>query len=197
MGATKGQQAAAASSDPSAIVATVDGMSITRGELDTKLAEVRKTLPANAVSQGQDASFELSVLNDMVNLKLLTEEATKEGYTVTDDEVNKQVDSLVQSLGGQEAFDAQLKAAGLTKDGLLQNKLVNAKTDASKVTVTDQEVKDMYDQAVASAPKGQQVPALADVSDMARAQLTQKKSADLINTYIDTLRKQAQINITL
>ncbi|MBP9760127.1 MAG: SurA N-terminal domain-containing protein [Candidatus Pacebacteria bacterium] len=193
------------SKDPASLVASVNGVDITRAELDKKLAEVQASYPEGAGSGSGDAAIETQVLDEIINLRLLTGEAEKQGIAVTDEEVNAELTALVTKLGGEEAFKTQLTAAGLTQDELTINmrneilirKLLDVNTDLEKVTASDEEIAALYKDAVAQAPEGQDIPPLADVTEMARAQVVQEKSAKIVTAYIDTLRASAKIDITL
>lgn len=189
---------------PESLVATVNGVGITQSELDTKIEEVVAQYGMTP-EQASDASFELQVLDEVINLRLLTSEAEKQGITVSDEDVATELVALVEKLGGQETFTTQLAAVGLTEDELRTNmrnellirKLLDANTDMENITVSDEEVAAMYDEAVGMAPEGQEMPPLAEVSEMARAQLIQQKSSEIVTAYVEQLRSGASIEIKL
>jgi hypothetical protein len=194
-----------ASTNPAAVVATVDGQTITRAELDKKMQQVRSTIPAGSADPTADAGFELQLLDELVNLKLLDATAQAKGMSVTDAEVDKELSTLIDSFGGEDAFQKQLQATGLTRDELRDNmrnelliqKLVNAETNVKDVTVSDEEIATAYTAAISSAPEGQDIPPLDQVKEMIRSQLLQQKSSAIVQEYIDKLRATADINVTL
>lgn len=187
---------------PDSMVASVNGFSITRAELDRKIQQIKSAAPAGATDPTQDAGFELNLLNEVINIKLLSTAAEAKGHTVADEEVQKELDTLIQTVGGKEAFDQQVQKVGLTEDELRANmrnellirKLLNAETDLLKVTASDSEIKSLYDQAVAPNPEA---PAFADVSEVLRAQVVQQKSKQIIDAYIEKLRVDSKIDVTL
>ncbi len=189
-------------SEVGAVVATVNGVKITRDELDKKIEQVKKTLPEGAGDPTEDASFELQLLNEVINLKLLVDTAEKKNYVATDDQINAQRAIIVEQFGSEENLAAQLKTFGITEDELRENmkneimikQLLSDETDIDKVVVTDEEVKQAYDNAIAGA---EGAPAFEDISEMLRSQIKDQKGAGIVNDYIEKLKKESDIKITL
>jgi len=194
----------AVQTDPSTVVATVNNVEITRGELDEKIAEVSASMPDGAAAT-DDAAFEFQVLDEIINIELLTQKAMESNLTVSDEEIDAELANLKQTLGGEESFTQQLTLAGLTEEELLENmrtellirKLLDQETELEDVTVTEAEVEAFYNEAQASAPEGQEIPPLAEAQEFIRAQLIQEKSAEIVNTYLDRLRDSVNIDVTL
>ncbi len=190
------------SSEVSTVVATVNGMEITRDELNKKIEQVKKTMPEGFADPTQDASFELQLLNEVINLKLLVDTAEKKNYIATDDQINTQRAILVKQFGGEDAFATQLKTFGITEDELKENmkneiiikQLLSDETDIDKIVVTDEEVKQAYDNIVAGT---EDAPAFEDISEMLRSQIKDQRGAGIVNAYIEKLKGESNINITL
>lgn len=190
--------------DPTEIVATVNGASITRGEFEDMLADVKTSLGAQAASVPEDV-LEESVLNDMIDMRLLVEAADAQEVTVTDEEVETQYTTFTSSVPDAEELAAELERLGLDEEELRSNirqelrvrKLLDANTDLEEVEVTDAEIATLYEEAQANIPEGEEMPPLAEVSEMARAQLLQEKSAEIINAYLAELREGAEIETSL
>jgi hypothetical protein len=195
------------STDPGTLVASVNGIPVTRGELDEKIEQVRGTFPEGSADPTADAGFELQLLDEVLNLKLLVATAEARGLTASDEQVEKEIQSLKDAFGGDEAFTQQLAQNNMTTEQLRENmhnellirQLVDNETTIKTVTVTDEEVKAEYTTAVNSAgPEGAStVPPFEQVQEMIKAQLTQKKSALIVQAYIETLRAGADIKILL
>jgi len=191
------------SKDPTSVVATVNGANVIRSELDRKIQQLKAARPAGAQDTTIDDGFELRVLDELVNLKLLRAAAEKKGLTVTDAEVQEKIDGLVKTFGGTEALANQLNAVGLTPEELKENihneilirALVDGETDIKSVTVSDAEIKTRYQQ-MASSTTGD-VPTLEQAHDMVRDGILQEKNAAIIQSYIDLLRKDADIKVLL
>lgn len=195
---------AAVADGAAAVIASIDGDNITRGELDRKLEQVRAVVPPNAQDPTKDAGFEVRLLDELINLHLLLADASKKGITASDDEVKKEIQGLVTRLGGEDKLSEQLKRTGLTNDEFTENvkneiiirKLIDATTDIKSVMVSDTEVKDAYEQAF--DPKASTTPKLdSQLTEVIRAQLIQQKSAQVVNDYIEKLKTAAKIEKSL
>lgn len=118
-----------------AVVATVNGVEIGKQQLFDEL-----------IRNGGE-----QVLNNLINEELVKQEADKAGIQVTDDDLNKELDSFKKSLSlsSDEEFDMMLMQYGMTKDDLKKQmpmqvrlrKLLEPKTD-----VTEEEMKKYYDE---------------------------------------------------
>lgn len=82
-------------------VATVNGEAITSRELDAELA----------------SRFGAEVLNDMVNARLVSQEAARRKLTVTPEELEKRVDEMV----GQPRVKAMIEAGRIGREDLERN----------------------------------------------------------------------------
>jgi foldase protein PrsA len=126
----------------------------------TKGGEPKDTVVAtvNGVEIGKQQLFDelirnggAQVLNNLINEELVKQEADKAGVQVTDDDLNKELDSFKKSLSlsSDEEFDMMLMQYGMTKDELKKQmpmqvrlrKLLEPKTD-----VTEEEMKKYYDE---------------------------------------------------
>ncbi len=185
------------------VIATVNGAGITRGEFEETLTNVKTSLSPEAIAALEPNALEESVMRDMVNMRLLLNAAEKKKITVTDADVQKEYTMFEESIGGNEKLLAELQNVGLDeakfreniKSELMVRRLLDQETDIEKITVTDAEISKIYDEAKTVAPEDQPMPPLEEVKDVAREQLLQQKSAEIINAYIETLRKDAQIEI--
>jgi len=188
--------------DASAVVAKSDKITVTRGELDEKIDQVRRSLPPDSIDPTQDAAFELQLLDDLISLKLLTVEAEEKNYTVSDDELNAEITLLVEQFGGQEALNQQLEALGISDEELRTNmrnellirQLLEAETTIDDVEVTDAEIAESYKATVGDA---EDAPPLEQVTELIRSEIVNQKSAGIVQAYVDGLREQAQVEVTL
>lgn len=203
-GIPSGDPTVTGTTDPEAIVATVNGVKITRAELDEKMQQVRKTIPEGAVDPSEDAAFELQLLKDLVSLKLLVMVAEEKKYTVTEEQIAAERSTLIEQIGGEEMFKQQLQALELSEETLVENmrnellirQLLDEETDIETITATDEEIQAAYD-SIASGLDPSEVPPLEQVREMVRADVVNQKSAGIIETYLEGLRATAQIEYSL
>lgn len=141
------------------IVATVDGEVITIDELNKVFA----ALPA----QYQGLVTKASLLDQLVQAKVLYLEAQKQGITISDTELNEKLDNLKKEMGlTDEAFDAELTKQGANKDEIIDNfkkQLVIKKYLDEKVfntiSVSEDDVKTYYTDNSEQFKIGEQVTA--------------------------------------
>lgn len=188
--------------DESAVVATVNGAEVTRGELNERLDQIRASVPEGSPDPTQDAAFELQIADELVNLALLKQEAEKQGFTVSDEDVASEIEEVTKIFGTEEALEAQLDAVGLTREEfernvrneLLIRQVVEANTDINNVSVSDEEIQAAYE----SNFEGQEnAPSLEDASDFIKEQLTQQKTNAIIQAYLEKVRADADIQLML
>jgi peptidyl-prolyl cis-trans isomerase SurA len=131
--------------------AVVDGAPITRTEVD-KYYRTQLNPDAPEPSQDEALSLKLNVLDELVNNHILLEKAKTLGLQAADGEVEDKFTEF-KSPYTEEEFQRQLKARGYTVDDLRNDirqqlsiqKVINREVVA-KITVTDQDVQDFYNQ---------------------------------------------------
>lgn len=194
--------------DDSEVVATVNGEDITRGELNTRFTQAEQ----NLVAQGQGAQLEdeevrsqleTQILDQLVAERLVAQQIAANNVTVTEAEVDTEIDGLITQLGGAAAFNTQLEEAGVTEaqvrediaTQLVTQKYLLSVIDTSTVSVTDTEVQAAYDQIAANQ---EDVPPLDDtVREQLRAQLAQQEQQALVNQHIAELRAEADVEVLI
>ena len=148
------KKAVTSPSPAASAVAKVNGTTITRGELDramkVMLAQTGNpsTLPAD-----QKKAAETAVLNQLVSAELLYQAGKKLEVKDIENKVATQVSSAKAKFPSPAQFEKSLQDNGLTENDLKEysrkeiyiNNLIETKI-ASKVTVSEAEVKKFYDE---------------------------------------------------
>ncbi|MGH9737810.1 MAG: SurA N-terminal domain-containing protein [Candidatus Acidiferrales bacterium] len=129
--------------------AVVDGKQILRQDVD-RVYRSRVNSEAPAPSHEEELSLKLSILDELINSRILLDRAQKMNLIASDDEVE---DRFTQSKSPytEEEFQAKLKASGLTIDDLKGDirrqlsidKLLNREVVA-KIAITNQDITDFY-----------------------------------------------------
>lgn len=191
-----------------AVVATVNNAKITRGELDERVTQYQRAQSQGApedpavAAAPVDAAVEQQMLDELVSMKLLLNKGEEAGLTASDEEVTKEIESLVTMFGSEEAIDSQLAVIGMTRDQLRENirkeliirKVVDANTDAKSVSVSPQEIRKAYDENVAGT---EGAPSFEEMVPFIEQQLTQQKTAVIVNDYVAKLRSEANVELKL
>jgi len=131
--------------------ATVNGKEISRGEVE-KYYRSRASAAGPAPSQEEAVALKLNILEDLINNEILLERAAKLNCIATDAAVE---DKFTESKSPytEDEFQKKLKDSGLTVDDLKSDirtqlsiqTLLNREV-LSKISVTDQDVADFYNQ---------------------------------------------------
>jgi peptidyl-prolyl cis-trans isomerase SurA len=140
-----------ASAPAEGVWATVNDQPITREDTE-KYYRARRAGQAAAPSQEEALSLMLSVLDELINNEVLLQRARQTGVEATDGEVEDKF-TEAKSPYTEDAFQRQLKDAGMTVDDLRRNirqqvsvqKLINREI-VSKISPTDQDVSNFYNE---------------------------------------------------
>lgn len=184
--------------DPGSVVATVNGEAITGAQLQAALIQVANTMGADV----SDPEVVLMVLNNLINIRLLENEARAKGFTATDAAVDAEIAQITEAIGGEEAFQTELANAGLTLEALradrrsdiLIRQLIAAETEIDSVEVTEDELRSAYDMMFGGATDSVEY---GDVRDLLYSETLQQKGAVVINDYVESLRADADVTINL
>lgn len=138
------------------IVAVVNGEIITLFELNTNLKPFLEQFKGHTLTDEDKASIakvRTQLLDSMIEDELMDQEVKKYGITVSDTEVENELESTIKrSKLSREDFEEQLKLEGMTvgefkkrigKD-ILKHRLLGAMVKR-KVVVSEEEVREYYD----------------------------------------------------
>lgn len=153
-------------SDGSTAVATVGNEKITKTELYDNLVK----------RYGEQA------LENMIIDKIIEIEAKKANITITDEEVQKEMDTIIAAYGSQEAFELQMEQSGITQADVksdIVTYLNTIKLLEPRITVTEEDILEYFEENKDSYAKPEQVEASHIlVSDEATAIEIKKKLDD-------------------
>ncbi|MFB3163276.1 peptidylprolyl isomerase [Neobacillus sp. 179-J 1A1 HS] len=147
-------------------VAKVDGEAINKDELYDLMVE----------------QYGAATVEQLIADKIVASEAKKEKVTITDKELNEEVDKLKESYGGEEVFNQMLESNNTTVDALkddLKNYLTIRKLLEPQIKITDEELQTYFDENKDSFGEAEQVKASHIlVADEATAKEIKQKLAD-------------------
>lgn len=185
------------------VAAVVNGEKILVSYIDERIAQARPTLEAQGFNFDDEtavATLRSQAVTNLVNETLLIQKSKESGIEITDEDLEKEYQSIVTSLGGEEGFNAALASINLTAERLridLRRQLyveryVDGLAAKANITVTDAEVKTAYDGIKKDNPSA---PPYADIKETLRTELRQQKVGQLVTPHIDELRTAANIEI--
>ena len=146
-----------------------------------------------AVIQQSEKQSGKQTLDTLVRDALIEQKAKQENVTVSDKEVNDEIDTLQNNLKKQgQTLDSVLAAQGMNEEDLRNlirlDKLVQ-KMVGKDVKVSDQEVNDYINKNKDSLPSTDE----ATLKKQVKAQLTQQKTNAAVQTWLANLQQQAHI----
>ena len=115
------------------IVASVEGETITKDDLYNLLVE----------QNGAEA------LNSLIVNKVIENEAKKEDIKISDKELDAELTNYIETLGGEELFNASLEQSGMKMDSIKENikqYLTIKKLVEPRIEVTDEEVETFFEE---------------------------------------------------
>jgi len=134
------------------------------------------------------------VLASLVEQALISAEAKKSNVTISEIEIETEIKKIEETISGQGiSLDEALNLRGMTRKDLekqINTQKIVEKILASKILLTDQEVKDYFN---ANKTLFGQNPVFDKVKDQVRAQLFQQKLSEQYNTWITDLKTKAKI----
>lgn len=185
-------------SDPNS-VATVNGQSISRSEFDMRVAQI------SARVEGQEEVTEEQkqlVVEQMVIEELILQDAISQGLSVTQEEVDSQLETLKANFETPEAYQEALSAEGLTEDelkdsiqrGMTLEKYQDKIIADNNIEVTEEEIVASFEESTAGMENG---PTLEEVRGQVEEQVRQQKLATIMQGIVENLRSKADIQILL
>lgn len=145
------------------VVATVNGVDIPVETFNKEYAAQRNSivltsgedyLKQDLGKEGMtiDQGLREYVLNNLVQMELVKQDAEKKGVKVDSSKVDEQIKTIIDQSGSKEKFQEQLKAQGITedffKDFLTKQELVKEyqKHMTDELKISEEEAKKIYDE---------------------------------------------------
>ena len=129
------------------VIAKGSGFQIKRSDLD----QVVTSAKANAAAQGQQVpqGFDASILNQLITIQMLLQRATDADRAAGQTEADAQYTNMLTRFSSPEAFERQLKMAGITPDELRAKAAQEATAKITlkrllNISVTPEEIRECY-----------------------------------------------------
>lgn len=188
--------------DKEGAVATVNGNEITRSQFEARLTQNKQTLGSQQELSGQQLKqLKQQTLETLINEELVLQEAEASNLSVTDKEVQNAYTEVKNRFDSDQKFQQELQKNGLTEEDLQKNirrqllvqKYINENTNTQNIQVSDEEAQQAYDQAAQQAGEDQQIPPFEQVKSQIKSRIKQQKQGQEVNTMIQDLRENADI----
>jgi hypothetical protein len=153
------------------------------------------------------AQLKESTIDSLIGQTLLLQEADKKGYKATDEEIQKELDTIKANYEDEAQFEETLKSSGLSVDELKGEIANNIKYTAfvdKELTieeVKEEDVKAYYDkfaeQSSSSEEAEAKVPEYEEIKDRIKQQLEQQKTQEVLTAEVERLKKDASIEVKI
>jgi len=190
-----------------AVAATVNGTAITvqdfRQELDR--LQRKKGKSAKIVDEAAVADLKREALENIIIRELLFQESIKQKISIDASLIDREMEQLRGKFATPAQFAESLQrintVEALVRKQVARGLAINVLIDrsvAKDVVVSDEEMKEYYEQHLEDFTKQPQVTSpLSDVRDKVRNLVRQEKSLIVLQRYVKNLRDAAKVEIHL
>lgn len=191
--------------EPSSTVAEVNNVEIKGSDLNTSIQQITVSAQLQGVDitdPNMQQNIQDQAVTMLVNTELLKQAAVEQGLSVSDEDIDTRLEELVAETGGEAVLAERMQNLGiddetLRKDignELLIQLLLDEIFTEADVTVTEEEVVAFYEQAGGTEAG---LPELEEVRGQIEAQVRSTKEQEVLNTYIEELRTDAEIEVSV
>lgn len=140
-------------SEEDEVIASVDGSTVTLSEYKSAFEKLKLQLPkGDSLDPEGIKTLKMNLLNQLIEKKLLITESGKLGITVSEAEINEQINKIVGEYPDTVTFNSRMKEENIDiaswkkeiEYQIMLDKLVRA-VAGSDITVTPGEIKEYYD----------------------------------------------------
>jgi foldase protein PrsA len=133
-------------------VATVDGIEVKQKEVDAYMNFISSQSQDGELAENEEELkiLEVNIIDSLIVIKLLEKYAEENNINVSDQEVDEQVESLVDTYESEKDFESALKSMGIDRGFLkdyLRNQMISSEIYekiTADIEVTDQEAREYY-----------------------------------------------------
>ena len=194
------------------VVAEVNGEEVTKDEFVPIYEATFQQAAAQAQMGGQapdEEALRKQAVDDLVDTELLAQEAESRGITVSDDDVDAELETLAEQnqMGSAEELLEAVEKQGLSQEqarAQVETQVMVEQLVADEdgpIEPSEKELRALYaqvkQQQAQSGQKGQSVPPFAQVRDQLAEQARTQQVGEVAGSMLEDLRKDADITINL
>jgi parvulin-like peptidyl-prolyl isomerase len=163
-----------------ASVAVVNGERISRNDFYEKLEQ----------------RYGTSIASQMIDESLIFQEGEEEGITITEEEIQEQVDELETQYGGEDILNEELKSLGITREQLdiqIETTLLVEKLLESEIEITDEEAAEFFEEYKDSLFPDDENITFEEGREVVDENIREQKIAEEVQPWLTQLRSDASI----
>lgn len=183
-------------------VATVNGIDITRRDLDMQIAHLSNNPNMQAPNKDDEKyhQFEHAVLDHLVNDALIYSHALKKGFTPDETKVDEQYASMGSQFENDEAFQKRLEETGVRAEELknsirrqmVMDQFYKDLFEKNDVVATEEEMQKLYDEHVKSQ---ENAPSFEDAKQHLKMHVENQKVHAVLSPIVEKLRNEGEISV--
>ncbi|WEK55871.1 MAG: SurA N-terminal domain-containing protein [Candidatus Cohnella colombiensis] len=135
-------------------------------------------------------------LDTLVSSELIRQEMEKQGLVLTDEDYEKELETIKQSVGSEEDFQSLLSMYGMTVEDLkkeLKSQAQLRKLLEDQVSITDEQIKTYYDENLEDLTVDGVAPTLEAKTEEIRATLMDEQLSTLSATWLEEQKTKSNI----
>ena len=187
------------------IVAVVNGDEITWAELESRASQMKMMyeMQGEAVTPEMEDRIREMVLDNMIDEILLLQEALRQGFDVTEEEIDEAYEDIVARYDSEEELKSLLHEDGMTVEDLRDqireqliimgyiDEYVEQELGEEGLEVTEEDVRELYERYSAQM---EDFPEYDEVESYLREELEDQRYYDAISQLVADLREASTIN---
>jgi len=191
------------------VVATVNGDKILKADYETELENTKNMYAQQGMNlddldDEMKKQIEESVLNQLVNTKLVLQTAAEDGITAEQSEIDSELEAIKTQFEDDKKYKEALKENKITEEDLklqVKDQLTITKyldNSIGEIKVTEEEVQVLYNEYKESAATQEQEPEdLETMKPQLEQQAIAQKKSEKVNELIEELRTENEKNIEI
>ncbi|WP_106495006.1 SurA N-terminal domain-containing protein [Lentibacillus sp. Marseille-P4043] len=176
------------------VVVQINGTDVKGDQYNDVYAQTKTLMNQYGEDVSDQDKLKEQAMNVLVQQELLKQDANKQGITVSDEEVESELDKMKSA--GKDKFSQVLEQYNLTEESYkdqLAFELTLREYIDQEITgteVTEEEIKSYYDKL---KEQSEDVPELKKVKDQIKSQLTTQKENEKVQAKVNELKEDAEI----
>lgn len=217
IGCTPGEDDITGSSETGELAATVNNVGISTEEFEDAVNRVISFYGQQGIDfEGEEGTALLEqlrqqIINELVQEEVLLQSAKEKGYDVSEEIIAEEIEQIKAQFPSDEDYQIALEQSQLTEEELKQMIVSELqieqflKGEIAEVTVTDEEIQQMYDQYLAQhedqgeegTENEQEFPSFEEAKPQIEAQLKQQKEQEQFSQLLEQLMANSEIEILI
>lgn len=186
------------------VVARVNGEEVKKADLEAAEAQILASQQVDPATLTDDnrKQLRLQALDSLVSNALIRQATASSGATATEEEVKAQLETVKGQFEDATKYEEALATQGMTEQKLLAmitsdlgvQKYLQQTLNLQAITVTEEELKELYDKEAAVV---ESMPPLEEIHDQYKAFIVQQKQQQKIGEHVKELAGKGKVEVLI